>query len=411
MTRVCCVVCWLFVCSAHALGADSWPGFRGPNGDGHAPTVNLPLEWSATKNVTWSQAVPGDGWSSPVVQGARVYLTTAVQVEGTEDQSLRLIIIKADSGEVERSVEVFRQLGSIAPAIHGKNGHASPTPLIEDDKIYVHFGHQGTACLDLRGKLLWKNRITYPPVHGNGGSPVLAGDSLIFSCDGAEDPFVIALHKRSGKVLWKTPRRTNGDRMFSFSTPTVIEVRGQQQVVSAGSDTVCAYEPETGNEIWRVNYDGYSVVPKPVYGHGLVYVCTGWTTPKILAINPDGAGDITGTHVEWKTDRGVPNTPSLLLVDDEIYMVSDDGIAACLEARSGRIIWRERLGGTYSASPHLADGKIYFQSEQGETTVIATGTRFRKLATSSLGQTTYASYAVADGALFLRSASHLYRIE
>jgi len=408
---ICYLICYLVCCPSALLGADSWPGFRGPRGDGHAPAADLPLQWSATKNVTWSQPIPGEGWSSPVVKAGHVYLTAAVPIDESEDYSLRLISLRTDTGQVTESIEVFRQLASTAPKIHFKNGHASPTPLIEDGKIYVHFGHQGTACLDLRGNILWRNRMSYAPVHGNGGSPVLVGDALIFSCDGSEEPFVVALDKQSGKVLWKTPRQTDAVKTFSFSTPTAIDVNGQRQVISPGSNAVCALDPQTGREIWRVTYDGYSVVPKPIYGHGLVFVCTGWSPPKLLAIRPDGQGDVTATHVEWRTDRRVPNTPSPLLVDQALYMVADNGVATCLDASGGKVHWQKRLGGTYSASPLYVGGKIYFQSEQGDTTVIEAATRFRKLGESSLGQRTFASYAIADGALFLRSDSHLHRIE
>jgi outer membrane protein assembly factor BamB len=395
-----------------AARAGTWPEFRGPTGQGLVPDGPLPLEWGPAKNVVWKQPVPGKGWSSPVVGGGRVYLTTSVPVpEAGGGQSLRARCLDAATGKAVWDTEVFRP-GPGSPRIHGKNSHASPTPLLDGRRLYVHFGHQGTACLDLAGKVLWRNTgLRYAPVHGSGGSPILVDDLLVFSCDGGDQAFVVALDRDTGKVRWKTDRSVDAGRKFSFSTPLVITVKGQKQVVSPGSDAVCAYDPGTGREIWRVRYDGYSVIPRPVYGHGLVFVCTGFNSPSLLAIRPDGTGDVTDTHVAWKARRGVPHTPSLLLDGDELYMVSDSGTASCLDARTGRVHWQRRLGGTYSASPVLAAGRVYFQSEDGTGVVVQAGKEFKQLARNPLGERTLASYAAADGALFLRTAGHLYRIE
>ena len=349
-----------------------------------------------------------------MLHGGRIYLTSAVPIEGKRagDQSLEALCVDAATGELVWRERVFLQDGATAPLPQPKNGHASPTPVVSGGRLYVHFGHQGTACLNLAGDILWRNdTIKYDPRHGNGGSPILAGGALVFSCDGYKQRFVIALDRDSGKRLWRHDRRGPSVRKFSFTTPLLIAVGGRQQVISPGSDVVGAHDPRTGQEIWRVRYEtGYSVIPRPVYGHGLVYVVTGYNTPRVLAIRPTGEGDVTETHVEWETDRGAPHTPSLLLVDDELYMVSDKGVARCLDARSGKLHWRERIGGNYSASPVYADGNIYFQNEQGDGTVIEPGKRFKLLAKNSLGERTFASYAVADGTLFIRSETHLYRI-
>jgi outer membrane protein assembly factor BamB len=260
--------------------------------------------------------------------------------------------------------------------------------------------------------VIWRNtELRYQPVHGNGGSPILAGDKLVFSCDGADQQFVAALECTTGKVAWKTPRQAGASRPFSFSTPLLITVGGRQQVVSPGSDAVMAYDPDTGREIWRVRYDGYSVVPRPVYGHGLVFVCTGYNSPSLLAIRPDGAGDVTDTHVAWTTRRGVPHTPSPLLVGDDLYLLADGGTVSCLDARTGRARWQRRIGGAYSASPLYAGGKIYCQGEDGTGVVLQAGQSFRLLARNDLGEHTLASCAAADGALFIRTQQHLYRIE
>jgi outer membrane protein assembly factor BamB len=389
------------------LEAADWTEFRGPTGQGLSNEERLPVEWSDRKNVVWKVATP-PGWSSPVVVGGKVYLTGAVSQEG--GHSLRALGLSAADGKVLWDHEVFNEAAA-APRPHPKNSHASPTPLVEGDRLYVHFGHQGTACLDLDGKIMWTNReLTYRPVHGNGGSPILVEDLLIFSCDGGSERFIAALDKASGKVRWKTDREGDADRKFSFSTPLLIDVKGQKQVISPGSDVVCAYGPATGKELWRARYEGYSVIPRPVYGHGLVFLSTGYNVPNLLAIRPDGSGDVTATHIVWRQRQNAPHTPSPLLVGNELYTVSDGGIASCLDARTGKAHWQKRLGGAYSASPLCAAGKVYFQSEQGVGTVVAASTTFKQLAHNDLGERSLASYAAADGSLFIRTEHHLYRI-
>ncbi len=396
-----------------AARAEDWPEFRGPTGQGLVAGRGLPVEWSATQNVAWKQPIPGLGWSSPVVVEGRIYLTTAVPAAGTKDQSLRALCLDAATGKTFWDVEVFHQDGTKAPAIQKKNSHASPTPLVQDGRLYVHFGHMGTACLDLDGKVRWRNdRLPYRPVHGNGGSPVLADKALIFSADGGDKQFVVALNRDNGEVIWKQDRRTDAVKKFSFSTPLVITVKGQKQVISPGSDVVNAYDPATGKELWRVRYEGYSVVPRPVFGHGLLFVCCGYEPPAtLLAIRPDGQGDVTDTHVAWSTRQDVPLNPSPLLAGDELYLVSDRGTASCLDARMGKVHWQERLDGNFSASPVFADGRVYFQSEEGTGVVVKAATRFEKLAENPLDERTLASYAAADGAWFLRTDKHLYRIQ
>ena len=325
--------------------------------------------------------------------------------------SLRALCLDAAKGDILWNKEVFVQ-GAKAPPIHAKNSHASPTPLVRDNRLYVHFGHQGTACLDLDGKLIWQNTdLKYAPVHGNGGSPVLVDDALIFGCDGAENPFLTALDKNSGKVLWKTDRKLGDRQTFSFSTPLVITVKGKKQVVSPASGGVAAYDPADGKEIWRVTYTGYSLIPRPAFAAGLVIVTTGYDNPQVLAIRPDGEGDVTKTHVAWTHKKNAPHTPSPLVVGDELYLVSDGGMASCLDAKTGEVHWQERLGGHFSASPIAADGKIYVQSEEGVGVVFKAGKRFEIVAKNDLGEHSLASYAAADGALFIRTEKHVYRIQ
>ena len=405
-----CLVVFAWAASAAAI---EWNAFRGPTGDGHAHVEGLPIEWDQSRNVVWKQALAGQGWSSPVVSRGMIYVTSAVPTDAAAgDLSLRLLALRETTGELVHDVEVFQQRAADAPKIHKKNSHASPTPLIQGERIYVHFGHQGTACLDLKGKIIWTNEdLAYKPVHGNGGSPILVDDALIFSCDGGADPFIVALDAGTGKVRWKTHRETDATRKFSFSTPTLITVNGKRQVISPGSNVVCAFDPVDGQEIWRLRYDGYSVIPKPIFAHGLVYVCTGYNRPSLVAIRPDGKGDVTDTHLAWKVERSVPHTSSVLVVDDELYMVSDGGVASCLDAETGTTHWSERVGGGFSASPLYADGLIYLQDEEGKTTVLKASTTFETVTTNSIGQRTLASYGVTGKALLLRSDTHLYRIE
>jgi outer membrane protein assembly factor BamB len=395
----------LLTALAASAQTEDWPEFRGPTAQGHSTERGLPLEWSESRNVLWKTPVPGRGWSSPVVAGGRVWLTTATERSGAA--SLRVLAFDLDTGREIVNTEVFR-LGD-SELWNFKNSHASPTPIVEGDRAYVHFGANGTAAVGPSGDILWKARLFYESQHGNGGSPVLYLDSLIISCDGSDDAFVVALDKRTGKIRWKTTRRNPFDQ--AYSTPLVIRVGERDQVVSAGAYRAAAYDPQSGKEIWRVSYaDGFSNVPRPVYGHGLVYIATGFQQPFLLAVRADGAGDVTKTHVAWTMRRAAPHTPSPLLVGDELYVVSDLGVVTCLDARTGGVHWQQRIGGNHSASHVFADGRIYFLSEEGVATVITPGTTFQKLATSELNGATLASMAVSHGSIFIRTQTHLYRL-
>jgi len=405
---------FVFLVAIPASAAD-YPQFRGPAGDGQATARNLPSTWNEKTNVGWKTPIPGKGWSSPSLYQNRLYLTSAVLVDPSMergDLSLRALCVDAASGKVVWDREVFPQAAAAAPKIHNKNSHASPTPLVTSDRIYVHFGHQGTACLDHAGNVLWKNNsLKYPPVHGNGGSPILVEGRLIFTCDGASDPQVVALDAASGTEAWHFARPGDPPKKFSFCTPTAIQVSGKSQVICPGAGVINALDPITGREVWRVQHDGYSVIPKPLFGHGLVFLSTGFDSPAVLAIRPDGSGDVTDTHVAWSLKKGAPLTPSLLLVGDELYMVSDKGVATCVDARTGKEHWQERIGGNYSSSLVHADGKIYIQSEEGPAIVIRPGKTFNKLADAGFKEKTLASYAVGDSALFIRTENNLYRVQ
>jgi outer membrane protein assembly factor BamB len=382
--------------------AQDWPEFRGPSGQGTSDARGLPLTWSETKNVRWKIAIPGSGWSSPVIQGDRIWLTTA-----TEDgKSLRAISVDRNTGAILQNVEVFRSRQSTLK--NQKNSHASPTPVLEGDRVYLHFGANGTACITQAGEIVWKTRLEYDNgQHGPGGSPVLYEDLLIVSCDGQDVQYVAALDKLTGKVRWKKFR----EGYQAYTTPLVVRLPTGDQLISPGAYRAIAYEPRTGKQIWEVKYgDGFSNVPRPVYGHGLVFICSGFQQPSLLAVSVDGRGDVTKKNVAWTLKRGVPLTPSPLLVGEELYMVTDNGIATCVDAKTGTEHWRARMEGNFSASPISADGRIYFLSEEGLTVVMAPGKKFQPLATNELDGETLASMAVSGGSIFVRSRTHLYRL-
>lgn len=395
-----------------AFSAD-WPEFRGPTRDGHSEATGLPLEWSSEKNVVWKSALPGKAWSSPIVVGDRIYLTNAVAVKDEADphdaRSLRVTALDAKNGSVVWDTEVFAIADPSGAGGHQKNSYASPTPIFEGGRIYAHFGHFGTACLSADGKIIWATQeLSYKPVHGNGGCPVIVDDLLIFDADAAEKPSIIALDKTTGALRWKVARETDAKKTFSFCTPLVIEVNGAKQLISPGSNVVCALNPKDGSEIWRVRYNGYSVVPRPVFGHGMIFMSTGFDRPVALAIKPDGHGDVTDTHVVWRIEKQVPLTPSMLLIGDDLFMVADKGLVSCVDAKTGVIHWQERVAGPCSASPLFADGRIYIQDEKGAGFVIKAAHNLELLATNDMHEPTLASYAVSGNNFIIRTQSAVY---
>ena len=401
------VVVFYVTSDAHA----DWPQFRGVGGQGIAQVTRLPAHWNANEGVAWKVKLPGQGWSSPVLSSGKIYLTTATPTSddaGESGHSLWLLCLDASHGGLLWETRVFVQEPD-APKIHSKNSHASPTPIVANDAVYVHFGHQGTARLDLDGKIVWRNRaIQYQPVHGNGGTPVIHQNLLIFSVDGSRMAMVVALDTETGDEIWRFDRQSTSRKRFSFSTPALIDVQGRAQVVSPGSDVVHALEPQSGQMIWKVRFEGYSVIPKPVFDGERVYICTGYDRASLMAIKPDGSGDVTDTHVVWQTDTSVPKTPSLLLHGDNLFMVSDSGIASCLKTATGKLVWRERLGGGFSASPISALNRIYFTNEEGKTTVIEASDKFKVLFENSLNERSLASLAAVEGSIYLRTARHLF---
>ncbi|MFO0936304.1 MAG: PQQ-binding-like beta-propeller repeat protein [Gemmataceae bacterium] len=392
-----------------------WPQFRGPTQQGHSDAKGLPVEWSSDQNVAWKVEIPGKGWSSPIASGGKIYVTTAV-AEGSgekKDQSLRALCLDSKTGKIVWNREVFHKSGADVPGSHSKNSQASPTPVFDKGNLYVHFGHFGTACLKAAdGSVVWKNEeLKYAPVHGNGGSPMLHDGKLIFMIDGTDRQEVVALNATTGKIAWRTPRAASPKRPFSFCTPLIVELDGKLQLISQGSDVVMSLDPKTGNEIWRYAYSGYSIVPRPVAGKGMIYVSTGYDNAKLLALKPKGSGTLTASALAWKSEKNAPHNPSMILDNGLLYAVSDVGNASCWDAATGKVIWSERIPENFTSSILLAEGRLYLHSESGTTTVLKAGRTFETLATNKLDERTLSSFAVDGKALLIRTEKNLYRIE
>ena len=399
---------FVVMCGLCALMAGDWPQFRGPNSDGHVVGTVTPVEWSDTKNVAWKTPIPGLGWSSPAVVDGKVFLTTAVPRDG--GLALRALAVDAQSGKVIWDREV-RSLEK-APEIHTKNSHASPTPVVRDGAVYVHFGTFGMAKLAAAdGSILWLNtELIYPPLHGSGGSPVLHDGKLVVVCDGSQKPFVAAIDAETGKVAWKSPRSVEARISHSFVTATVALVGGKAQVMAPGPAHFAAYDLASGKELWRVRAPGWSVVPQPAIGHGLVIYNHDYDNPELMAVRLGGEGDVTESHVAWRIKRGAPSTPSPLLIGDELYFISDNGVASCVNAKTGEQHWMERLGGNYSASPIYANDRVLFLSENGVATWVKLGSEFSVLGTNEVSGRTFATPAFSNGAMYLRTDEHLFKI-
>jgi outer membrane protein assembly factor BamB len=393
----------------------SWPQFRGPTGQGKVESADLPLTWSETDNVLWKTFVMGAGWSSPVVSGNDVWLTTTTEA----GKAVRAVRLDSRTGEiVVRTKPLFEidRREKISP----KNGHATPTPVLDGERVFVHFGANGTACLDRNGEVLWKRAISYYHHHGPGSSPVLAAGTLVIVCDGFTRPFydqyaregvdapqfVVGLDAATGEVRWKTTRPGT----HSYATPLVVEVDGRPQVVCPGGDGVWAYDPGDGKELWSCRFTGHSVIPCPVTAQGLIFVCSGYYDATLLAIRQGAHGDCTDTHVAWRLSKGVPYIPSPIVAGDHLYFVSDDGILSCVAIKTGKVAWKHRLEGRFAASPTVVGDRLYFTSDEGTVYVVQAGAKFEELARNQLPGKFMASPAVAGDRLFLRSDRYLYCI-
>lgn len=422
-----------FVAGAVWAG-ETWPQFRGPLGNGVSDARGLPLRFSETNGVKWKTAIHGRGWSSPVIWSNQVWLTTATR----DGRELSVLCLDRETGAILRDEVIFEV--EAPQYCHPFNSYASPTPAIEAGRLYVTFGSPGTACLDTTtGKKLWERRdFVCNHFRGAASSLVVHEDLLLMHFDGSDRQYVVALDKHTGRTVWQTERsvdyrdlggdglpQAEGDFRKAFATPHVVNLNGRDVWISQGSKATYGYDVLTGRELWRVEeLTSYSASTRPVAGGGLIFLPTGWARGQIIAIeagtnsavlevaSPNAEKGTNGLRLVWDTQRNVPKKPSLLLADGLLYAIEDNtGVASCLEAATGEEVWRERLGGNYSASPLHADGRLYWFAEDGKVTVLAAGRQFQPLATNQLGDGFMASPAVAGRSLFLRSRSHLYRME
>lgn len=394
-------------------GDDNWPQFRGPRGDGASDVTGLPTTWSEKHNIKWKTPLHDRGWSSPVIWGEQIWLTAASE-DGTKNYAL---CVDKHTGKILHDVHLWDN-AKPSPLGNELNSYASCSPAIEAGCVYVHFGSYGTGCLDTQtGKLLWQRRdLPCEHFRGPGSSPILFENLLIFHMDGYDDHYIVALDKLTGRTVWKQDRNidygtTNGDLMKAFSTPLVIEAAGKTQLISAASRATLSYDPRTGTEYWRVCYSSHSGAAMPLFGHGLIYISTGFGKADLLAVRPDGEGDVTKTHVVWTVKKSIGSKPSPVLAGDLVFNIHDGGVASCLDAKTGAGKWTKRLSGEYSASPLFADGKVFYFGEDGTATVIKAAPEYIELASNTLDDGFMASPAVTGRALILRTKAALYRVE
>lgn len=402
-----------------------WPQFRGPWGNGLASQpgeepAGVPIHWSETENVTWKTPIPYRGWSTPVVVDGQMWLTTATP----DGHDFFVVCLDAESGQIRLQEKLFHA-DSPEPLGNPLNCYASPSPVVEPGRVYVHFGSYGTAAMDAKtGQVLWK-RSDLPCRHyrGPGSSLLLYRNLLILTMDGVDVQYLVALDKETGRTVWKTDRtaqwddldtdgkpKDEGDLRKAYSTPLLVTVGGNTQMLSVGARAVYGYDPATGRELWKIGTPGFSGAASPIYDHGIAYMINGFGRTELLAIRLDGA-QVNDASIVWRTRRMVPQTPSPVLVNDLFFMINDAGVMTCLEAGSGAQVWRQRLEGDFAASLLYADGHIYCFSRDGVTTVLKAARDYEVLATNKLDSGFMASPAVAGKTLFLRTKEALYRIE
>lgn len=407
----------------------TYPEFRGPRGDGHSDAKGLPTHWSETENIRWKMPVHGKGWSSPVVWGDQVWVTTADEVGGGKLPDS----VKGAKENPVTSVSMFavgfdRATGKLLHDIklgtqdkpqycHPFNSYASPTPAIEAGKLYAHFGSLGTWCVDTAtGKVLWERRdLKCNHYRGPASSPIVYEGKVYLILDGYDVQYVAALDTATGKTVWKTDRNikyksSNPDTWKAYATARVLEVNGKKHLVCPSAESTIAYDPATGTELWRMSHGGMNGATRPIMGHGLMYLTSG-SSGKLYAVKTESlTGETPAEATAWSTNKNVSLRPSLLLVNDLLFMVSDNGIATGLDAKTGSVLWSERLDGEYSASPLYADGKIYVANQVGKTFVIEADRTFSPVGEGKLDAGCMASPVAAGDSLFVRTKTHLYCI-
>jgi len=409
-----------FVLNSFAQNANNWTHFRGSNMDGHAAVKKAPLHWSDSTNVVWKVPVKGLGWSSPVVFGNQVWLTSAAK-DGKEFYTL---CYDLNSGKLQDEKTIFTS--DNPQRIHSTNSYATPTPCIEDGFVYVHYGTFGTACINTDNfNVVWKREdLKCDHMQGPASSPILYKDKLIVHLEGTEDPYVIALDKRTGKTIWKSVRpKAIYDTLEpvyrkSYQTPIVINANGRDLLISNASYMCFAHDVNTGEVVWTIKYGYDSTVSQPLYYNGLVFVNSGWIFldnkpyfTREYAVDPTGKGDVTDTHVKWMYEDEVPQIPSPVIVDGKMYMVHDRGMVTCLDPMTGKPIWKQKLKGNFNSSPIYAGGNIYFINIKGFCTIIKPGDTFQKVAENDIDETVKAVPAFVQDKMILRTDKNLYLIQ
>lgn len=393
---------------------ESWWQFLGPSGNAHCESENLPVRWTDQENVAWKVPIHDRGWSSPVILGNQVWVTTAT----ADGHKLFAVCVNKDTGEVLHDLHIFDV--EEPQKITSENTYATPTPVVKDGRVFVHFGTYGTACLDAgTGDTIWTRRDLKCDHEANAGpasSPTIIDGSLVVHVDGRDVQYIVALDAATGKTVWKTPRSYDYSKVpvhmrKAYGMPGLAWRGDRLQLVSSVAQGVYAYDV-SGKELWRVRHKGWSIAPRPISGYGLVFVIVDRDHPELWAIRHDGDGDVTDTHIVWKETRSMPQRCTPILVDDLLYVVNRAGIMSCLEAKTGDTVWKQRLTGSYSATPIYAKNRIYLFNEDATCTIIRPGRKFETTAVNSLSkQQLLATPAVDGDAFIIRTAGYLYRVE
>lgn len=388
------------------VGRDDWPWWRGPTLDNKSRDTHAPMKWSRTENIVWKTPVPGRGHSSPVLWGDRVFLTTADEAAQTQ----RALAFDRKTGKPLWNVAVHT--GGFEKK-HEKNSHASATPACDGQRVYSAFVNSSAVYVtatDLEGKVVWQQKAgPYESQHGYGSSPVLYKQTVIVLADSMKGSFLAALDRATGKVVWCSDRPVTG-RNGSYATPIVANLAGRPQLVVQGTRVTTSYDPDTGKELWTCFGPAEVTGCTPAYDAKHVFATGGFPEKEILAIRADGAGDVTKSHVAWRSKKGVTYVPSPLYHDGRLYVVNDGGVATCFYASTGEEVWSERLEGAFTSSPVLVGDLLYVTNEQGKTYVLKAGPKFERMAGIDLGEGVLSTPAVAGGRIYLRTTETLYCI-
>ena len=393
---------------------EQWSQFRGHYGNGIIKSTSAPINWSENTNIDWKTPIHDRGWSSPVIWNDQIWMTTATK----DGKKMYAICVNKLSGKIEHDIHVFDVKSP--QAITNENTYASPTPVVEEGRVYVHFGTYGTACISTKdGQILWKRRdlnCDHEIGAGPASSPFIYNNFLIFNVDGRDVQYVIALNKETGETAWKTNRSVDFsgvqvNQRKAYGTPFIIPRGNSNQMVSIGAKGVYSYDPENGKELWKAKHRGWSIAPRPVYGEGLVFTMIDRDRPEMWAINPNGSGDITETHIEWKETKRMPPRASPIIIKGLLFVVDRNGYISCIEAKTGKSIWQKRMKGRFSASPILANNLIYFFNEDTVCTIIKPTRELEIVAENKLSDNKLmATPAFDENSIYIRTEKKLTRI-